>query len=170
MKMFRFCPSCGSKDILFDNIKEFKCNSCSFSYFHNVAAAAAAMLEYDGKILFIRRQREPRKGKLDLPGGFIDPDESAEEGLNRELTEELGITLDKMEYIGSSQNTYEYKGIIYNTCDMLFYSKIDTIPTQLDESEIAAIELIDPYKVSMDEIAFISSQKGLELFKKSRSV
>ena len=71
MKMFRFCPSCGSKGIFFDNIKEFKCNSCSFSYFHNVAAAAAAMLEYDGKILFIRRQREPRKGKLDLPGGFI---------------------------------------------------------------------------------------------------
>ncbi|MBN2590073.1 MAG: NUDIX domain-containing protein [Sedimentisphaerales bacterium] len=168
MKTFKFCPSCKSDNVCFDGIKEFKCNACSFIFFHNVAAAAAAMLEYDGKILFIRREREPRKGKLDLPGGFIDPNESAEEGLNRELQEELGITLDTMKYIGSAQNTYEYKGVTYNTCDLLFYSKIETLPTQFDKSEIASIELIDPHEVDKDEFAFKSTQKGIELLIRSK--
>ncbi len=168
MKTFKFCPSCGSDGIHYDGVKEFKCNACSFTYFQNVAAAAAAMLEYEGKILFIRREREPRKGKLDLPGGFIDPNESAEEGLNRELQEELGITLDTMKYLGSAPNVYKFKDVTYNTCDLFFYSKIDALPAQIDKSEIAAMELTDPRKVDKSELAFISSQKGIELLIKSK--
>ncbi len=170
MKTFKFCPSCKSDDVSFDGVKEFKCNACSFTYFHNTAAAAAAILEYDGKILFIRREREPRKGKLDLPGGFIDPNESAEDGLNRELQEELGITLDTMKYIGSAPNVYKYKNVTYNTCDLLFYSKIETIPTKLDKSEIATLELLNPSKINKNDIAFISTQIGLELLKKCKVI
>lgn len=137
------------------------------------------MLEYDGKILFIRRVREPGKGKLDLPGGFIDPNESAEDGLNRELQEELGITIPSLvtrktshglKYIGSAPNTYKYKDVTYNTCDLFFYSKIEALPAQFDKSEIAALELIDPMKVEKDDFAFKSSQKGIELLIKSKIV
>lgn len=170
MKTFRFCPFCKSDNVSFDGIKEFKCNACSFTYFHNVAAAAAAMLEYDGKILFIRREREPRKGKLDLPGGFIDPNESAEDGLNRELNEELGITLDTMKYIGSAPNVYKFKDVTYNTCDLFFYSKIEAIPTKLDKSEIATLELIDPLKINKNDIAFMSTHIGIELLKKRKII
>ncbi|MBN1972312.1 MAG: NUDIX domain-containing protein [Sedimentisphaerales bacterium] len=168
MKMFSFCPACGSSDIHFDGIKELKCASCSFTYFHNIAAAAAAMLEYDGKILFVRRVREPGKGKLDLPGGFIDPNESAEDGLNRELKEELGFTLEKMKYLGSAPNTYLFKGITYNTCDLFFYAKIKTLPEEFDKSEIAALELIDPLKVNKNDLAFKSAHKGIELLLKNQ--
>jgi NAD+ diphosphatase len=164
MKIFSFCPSCGSKEIHFDGIKQFKCDSCSFAYFHNVAAAVAALLDYNGKILFVRRVREPRKGKLDLPGGFIDPKESAENGMNRELKEELGITLAQMQYLGSAPNIYLYKDVTYNTCDLFFYAKIQSIPTNVDGSEIASLELIDPLKVDKNEIAFNSTKRGLELF------
>jgi NAD+ diphosphatase len=166
MKIFSFCPSCGSKEIHFDGIKQFKCNSCSFTYFQNVAASAAALLEYNGKILFVRRVREPRRGKLDLPGGFIDPNESAEDGMNRELKEELGITFDHMQYLGSAPNIYLYKDVTYNTCDLFFYAKIQSLPTYIEDSEIASLELIDPLKVDKNEIAFNSTQKGLELLKK----
>ena len=166
MKTFKFCPSCKSDDIHYDGLKEFKCNVCSFTYFHNTAAAGAALLEYEGKILFISREREPQKGKLDLPGGFIDPDESAEDGLNRELQEELGITLDTMKYIGSAPNVYKYKNVTYNTCDLFFYSKIDALPMEFDNSEIAGFELIDPSEVNKDDFAFKSTQKGIELLLK----
>ena len=186
MKTFKFCPSCKSEDVSYDGLKEFKCNACSFTYFHNTAAAAAALLEYEGKILFIRRFREPGKGKLDLPGGFIDPNESAEDGLNRELTEELGIIIPSLDtlnscpkscvpcdesretspglkYIGSASNIYIYKDVTYNTCDLFFYAKIDSLPTQIDKSEIAGLELMDPTKVDFNEFAFKSSEKGIEL-------
>jgi NAD+ diphosphatase len=163
MKTFSFCPACGSNDIYFDGIKHFKCNACLFTYFHNVATAAAAILEYEKKILFVRRVREPGKGLLDLPGGFTDPKESAENGLNRELKEELGITIEKMQYLGSAPNMYKYKDVTYNTCDLFFYSKIDTLPAEIDKSEIASLELIDPRKVQKNELAFDSTKKGIEL-------
>lgn len=163
MKTFRFCPSCGSGDIHFDGIKRLRCNACSFTYFHNVANATAAILEYDGKILFVRRTKEPGEGMLDLPGGFTDPNESAEEGLKRELTEELGIIIDNMKYLGSAPNIYKYKGVTYNTCDLFFYSKLEALPTEINKSEITALELIDPLKVEKTEFAFKSTQKGIEL-------
>lgn len=169
MKKFSFCPSCGSKKIQFDGIKQYKCESCSFIYFQNVAASAAAMLEYDGKILFVRRAREPRKGKLDLPGGFIDPNESAEEGMNRELKEELGITFEHMEFLGSAPNIYLYKDVTYHTCDLFFYAKIRSLPADIDNSEIVSLELIDPLKVDKNEVAFESTKKGIELFIARRS-
>ena len=164
MKIFQYCPSCKSSDISYDGIKQFKCSSCSFTYFHNIAAAAAAILEYDKKILLIRRAKEPGKDKLDLPGGFIDPKESAEEGLKREITEELGITINEMKYLGSSPNIYEYKGITYNTCDLFFYSKIQTLPTDFNKSEISAIELKEPSGIHQKDVAFTSTIKGIRLF------
>ena len=168
MKTFVFCPLCGSKNINFDGMKQYKCNACSFIYFQNVATAAAAILEHDNKILFVRRIREPGKGKLDLPGGFIDPKESAEEGLNRELKEELGITIAKMKYLGSAPNIYIYENVAYNTCDLFFYARIQTLPVNVDNSEIASLELIDPCKLQKDELAFNSTQKGIEIFIKSK--
>ncbi len=163
MKIFSFCPVCKSDNIYFDGIKEFHCKECSFTYFHNAAAATAAFLEYDRKIMFVRRFREPRKGLLDLPGGFIDPNESAEDGLNRELQEELGITLDNMKYLGSAPNIYTYKNVTYNTCDLFFYSKISAMPEKIDDSEIVSIEMIDPLKINKNELAFKSTHKGIEL-------
>jgi len=168
MEIFEYCPRCKSSDISFDNKKKFKCSACSFTYFHNVATAAAAILEFDRKILFIKRAREPGKGKLDLPGGFIDPEESVEEGLNRELKEELGITLDKMKYLGSSPNVYKYKDVTYNTCDLFFYSKIESFPTEFDKTEISELVLFNPEEIVPKDFAFKSIPKGLELFRNAK--
>ena len=167
MKIFEYCPSCGSRDIFFDDIKQFACKACSFTYFHNVAAAVAAILEYEGKILFIRRGQEPEKGKLDFPGGFVDPKEAAEEGLKREIKEELNINLGELKYLGSSPNIYRYKGVLYNTCDLFFYSKIDVFPTELDRTEITELVLINPTEIPDDKIAFESTKIGLRLFNQS---
>ena len=165
MKIFEYCPRCKSSDIPFDNKKKFKCSACSFTYFHNVATAAAAILEYDKKILLIRRAREPGKGKLDLPGGFINPEESVEDGLKREIKEELGINLNEIKYIGSSPNVYEYKEVTYNTCDLFFYSKIESVPTEFNRTEISELVLINLSEIVLKDFAFNSTPKGLELYR-----
>jgi len=46
---------------------------------------------YKDKVLLIKRKNEPFKGKLALPGGFVDPNESPFRSACRELREETGI-------------------------------------------------------------------------------
>jgi len=167
MKPFNYCPFCGSMDIFFDDIKKFHCKKCAFTFYHNVAAAVAVILQYEDKVILIRRSEEPCKGKLDLPGGFVDPKETVEDAGKREIEEELGIGVNNLRYLGSYPNIYEYKGVPYNTCDIFFYSEIDTLPTNFDKTEIEELVLINPLEVPDEEIAFESTKVGLRLFARS---
>ena len=111
----------------------------------------------------IKRNREPAKGKLDLPGGFIDPNESAEDGLRREIREELQMDLGELKYVGSCPNVYEYKDVIYNTCDLFFHCRIDFFPTEFDAKEIEELILVNPAEMPIDDIAFDSIKKFFDL-------
>ena len=92
-QIFTYCPHCGSKDIEFPNLVRFLCHQCGFVYYHNIAAAVAVIFRREREILFAVRNIDPDKGKLDLPGGFIDPDENAEAAACREVNEELGLEI-----------------------------------------------------------------------------
>ncbi|MGE3692173.1 MAG: (deoxy)nucleoside triphosphate pyrophosphohydrolase [Novosphingobium sp.] len=66
---------------------------------------AAALLNNDGKILVQKRKADGAHGGLwEFPGGKLEPGESPESGLIRELVEELGIRLeaDSLEWVASS--------------------------------------------------------------------
>lgn len=169
MKTFNYCPSCGSKEIVFDGMKEFTCGACSFTYFQNIAAAVGTILVCEGKIVLIRRKQEPGKGLLDLPGGFVDPEETAEEAAKREIREELKIDVDTLHYLGSSPNIYEFKGVRYQSCDLLFHAQIDTFPTEFDETEVEELVFMDLMEIPDDGIAFESIRMGLRLFRDLRS-
>ena len=164
MKTFNYCPSCGEGDILFDGIKQFNCKECSFEYYHNVAIAVAVILDYDHKILLTKRNEEPGKGKLDLPGGFVDPKESAEEAAKREIREELKIETGDMQYFGSFPNVYEYKDVVYNVCDLFFYSRINTLVTDFDRTEIQELIFLNPSEIPIDKLAFESTKMCLSHF------
>ncbi len=169
IKPFNYCPACGSGDIFLGDMKKVGCRDCSFTYYHNVAAAVAAILECDKKVVLIQRAKEPGKGKLDLPGGFVDPKESAEEAVKREIKEELRIDLGEPGYLGSYPNIYKYEGVTYHTCDLFFYCKIDALPTDFDRMEIEELFLINPLEIPDDKIAFESVKMGLGIFQSSES-
>ena len=164
IKPFNCCPACGSSDIVFDNNKKFCCRDCSFTYYHNVAAAVAAILQYDKKIVLIKRAKEPGRGKLDLPGGFVDPKESAEEAVIREIKEELHIDIREPKYLGSYPNVYKFKDVLYHTCDLFFYCKIEALPTDFDKIEIKELVLINHSDIPIDKIAFESTKVAIEQF------
>jgi len=118
---FRFCPHCGMACSA-AAAREFHCGCCGFRYFHNVAAAVAAFILCDGALLATRRAHAPAAGTLDLPGGFVDPGESLEQALARELAEELGwATLPAVpRYLFSLPNVYPFASVDYATSDCFF--------------------------------------------------
>jgi mutator protein MutT len=119
--VLKFCPRCGSKNFKSTSNKSFICDDCEFPFFTNAAAAVAGIIENDkGEILLTVRGREPKKGTLDLPGGFVDPGETAEEALIREIKEELHIDVKIKKYFSTFCNEYLYGGLVYSTLDMVF--------------------------------------------------
>ncbi|WP_395093944.1 NUDIX domain-containing protein [Vaginella massiliensis] len=156
---FHFCPSCRSIHIEIIANHQFICRSCGMEYFHNVASATAVILRHQDQILFTVRNREPHKGMLDLPGGFIDPNETAEEGASRELKEELNLEVDleRLHYLMSQPNTYLYKGIEYKTCDFAFeVLQLNSLQFDLELDEISSVKWVKIDDINLDEIAFDS--------------
>lgn len=52
-------------------------------------------------LLLIRRKNEPFKNQWSLPGGFLEMDEALETGALRELKEETGLNLQKLQQVGA---------------------------------------------------------------------
>jgi ADP-ribose pyrophosphatase YjhB (NUDIX family) len=179
--MFNYCPSCASNNIIFESKRVFNCPVCGFVYYYNTAAATGCIIsipddDNDERLLFLVRGREPAKGKLDLPGGFVDPGEGALEGLYRELREELGWAppvspgaplTGIFKLVGSFPNVYPYKGIIYNTCDMYFSLHAPGLREKdfhLEQDEVSAVCFIKPKDINFDELAFDSLRRAVRAY------
>ena len=94
MKPFRFCPSCGDELRDPDHEGGCACESCGRAWYRNMAPTVGAAIVKDARALVTVRAREPEKGKLDVPGGFLGPNEDPLTGLRREVSEELGIEVE----------------------------------------------------------------------------
>ena len=163
----QYCPQCGTTNLQWENNRKWLCSHCDFVLFHNVAGAVAVIITYEDEILFTRRNQEPKKGLLDLPGGFTDPKESAEETCTREINEELSISIvsEKLIYKGSLPNIYLYKNVLYNTLDLFFeYPIEDKFEVTLEESEINEVVWIKKLDINLDDIAFDSQKKFLRKY------
>lgn len=57
----------------------------------NVTVDAIIYSIFSNDLLMIRRGNEPHKGKLALPGGFMNADETSKDACIRELREEIGL-------------------------------------------------------------------------------
>ncbi|MDX1951951.1 MAG: NUDIX domain-containing protein [Verrucomicrobiota bacterium] len=158
-ELFRHCPKCGQARLSQTQPSPFQCHQCGFTYYFGPTAAAAAILERtDGKALVIRRARNPASGKIGLPGGFLEIGETAEEGLRREVLEEVGITLDHLEFLGSEPNLYHYAGVTYPVLDFYFKAFVPANQIVVALDDVAAFEWITPSDLPLDEIAFPSTR------------
>ena len=89
-----YCSFCGERFEL-DAPWPRRCLYCGNSTYRNPLPVAVVLLPMAGGVVVVRRNIEPRKGTLTLPGGYIDWGETWQEGAQRELLEETGIEIDR---------------------------------------------------------------------------
>lgn len=147
LEKFKFCPVCGSSHFEVQDEKSKRCRNCGFEYFLNPSSANAAFIfNREGQLLVEKRKKEPAKGMLDLPGGFADIGETAEQGVVREVKEETGLDVTKCTYLFSFPNKYRYSGFDVPTLDSFFRCEVaDTsvLRAQDDAAEVQWVDLDD---------------------------
>ena len=135
LEKFHYCPVCGSARFEVHDEKSKRCADCGFTYYFNASSATVAfILNRRNELLVCRRAKEPAKGTLDLPGGFIDRGETGEEGVAREVMEETGLTVTRADYRFSLPNTYLYSDFLVHTLDQFFVCQVE------DDSSLSAMD------------------------------
>jgi len=152
--VIKHCLRCGCKDFIsVDGGRSFKCEECDFVYFINNSAAVACLIfNEENKLLLCRRAVEPEIGKLDLPGGFVEPMETAEQAVKREIMEELKVTVTAQEYLTSFPNEYIFSGFSVFTLDMAFLCRIDSVKNIVPGDDISAVKFVLPENIDMQEL------------------
>jgi len=167
--LFTHCPACGSDRFILHNIKSKQCESCGFVYYVNPSAAVASFIVNDsGDLLVCRRGKEPAKGTLDLPGGFVDGNESAEQAIGREIAEELKARVTKVKYVFSLPNEYEYSLLTVPTLDMFFECTLEDLTNLKPSDDVADCFFVPLNEVKPELFGLMSIRKAVGMFVSER--
>lgn len=167
LDLFGYCPKCGSPHFEVNDEKSKKCADCGFVYYFNASAATVSFILNDkGELLVCRRGKEPAKGTLDLPGGFIDLYETAEEGIAREVREETGLEMTGAEYLFTLPNTYLYSGFLVHTLDLFFLGRVKGSRRLLAMDDVSDTCWMPLEQIRPEEFGLDSVRKGVIRFLK----
>ena len=166
---FDYCPMCGSSRFVVNNVKSKRCADCGFIYYANPSSATVALILNEKKeLLVVRRKNDPAKGTLDLPGGFVDMNETGEEGMAREVEEETGLRVTSLKYLFSVPNLYRYSGIIIHTLDMFYLCGVADLSSVRAMDDAEDYQWIPLEKIDLEQFGLVSVREGLRRFLESR--
>lgn len=132
----KFCGRCGNTTSLRPNERCLECTSCGQLSYPKLAPAIMALVKKDNKILLARSPQFPGKAYSVL-SGFVDPGETLEQCVAREVLEEVGIRVKNIQYFGSQPWPFSYSLMIGFTCEWLEGE------IQINPSEIEAADWFD---------------------------
>lgn len=146
----RFCYICGSK-VQPKSQNSWWCDSCQQEYFDNPRATAEVAIFNDkGEVLLAERAFDPWQGKYDLPGGFMETNESAEDTALREIEEELGLAkseLSELVYVASWPGSYPWGKETYDVITTTFTARLLTDRPIKTNDDVAAIKFVSPTEI-----------------------
>ena len=148
-----YCEKCGSIteniNVEGDSIKRDVCKACGFIKYINPKIIVGVLPEKDESILLCKRDIEPSKGKWPIPSGFMEMNESLEDGARRESLEEANCKFDFIRLYGT------YSIPIIGQVLFVFLGKIinDDFKAMDETSEV---KLFPISKIPWEQIAFPS--------------
>jgi NAD+ diphosphatase len=96
----RFCARCGAPTQLAKGGWQRDCGACASQHFPRVDPVAIMLVEHDGQLLLGRQARFP-PGSYSALAGFVEPGETIEEAVAREVLEEAGVRVRDVRYVAS---------------------------------------------------------------------
>jgi NADH pyrophosphatase NudC (nudix superfamily) len=100
---FKFCPQCGAPLVTRQHHGRERAlceaSGCGYVHWGNPTPVVAAIIEHEGHVLLARGKGWPEK-MFALVAGFLEAGESPEEGVLREVKEELGLDAELVELVG----------------------------------------------------------------------
>lgn len=163
---YKFCPFCGGKlKIRLEELKKRKyCSFCHWTYYPHVAASAEAIILRKGKVLMVKRKREPYKNTWMFPAGFVDFGEHPAETLAREVAEETGLKIKKAKLFEVLQSIDDPR----SPGHFLFFYHVEASGNKLetDKAENADVEWKDIKKTP--KIGWKSHQYIFKLLKEKK--
>ena len=107
-KNYIFCPRCSAR---FKKVEEhLYCPQCEFRVYPSPTPATAVfILNQENQLLLGERKINPQKGYWDAIGGFVEPEESVEEGAIREVKEESNLDVEIKYILGTLEDVYQGK-------------------------------------------------------------
>jgi NAD+ diphosphatase len=95
-----FCGQCGAENCRKSDTRAKECPKCGLLTFPRISPAVIVSVERDDKLLLARSNRFVT-GFYSVLAGFVEPGETIEETVRREIKEEVGIDVRNIRYFGS---------------------------------------------------------------------
>lgn len=137
----RFCGSCGAETIVRAAGHERYCESCKTPHFPRTDPAVI-MLVTDGDRAVLGRQKIWPQGMYSTLAGFVEPGESLEDAVRREVLEEVGLICDDVTY-SSSQPWPFPQSIMLGFHATAVTKDIVVHPTEMDDAQWFSREDLD---------------------------
>ena len=142
---YRFCPMCTAplEEKILDNYPRLVCTAedCDFVHWQNPTPVVAAVVEREGKVVLTRSPGWP-PGFHALVAGFLERNETPEEGIMREVKEELGLDTVSLDLIG------HYAFDLRNQIIFAYHVEAEgeiVVGDELEGIKIVAPEEIEPW-------------------------
>ena len=137
----RFCGRCGSHTVPEQGGYRLGCPQCGLQHFPRTDPVVIMLVHHQGRALLARGTRFPGRRLFSALAGFVEPGESAEEAVAREVLEETGVALGRITYHSSQPWPYP------NSLMLGFHAEAASTELTLDPAEIA-----EAYWLTPDEI------------------
>ena len=132
----QFCGACGTPTAAKPNERARQCPSCGQTHYPRLAPAVMALVRRGNELLLARSPHFP-PGMHSALAGFVEPGESLEQCLHREVREEVGIEVTNLAYFSSQPWPFPHSLMIAFNCE---HAGGDITP---DPTEIEAADWFD---------------------------
>ena len=106
-RQHRFCGQCGAGTFALDGQRGLKCPNCQLTQYPRLSPSMIALITRGDEVLLARSPRFA-PGVFSTLAGFVEPGESAEACVHREIMEEVGVTVGNLRYQGSQNWPYPH--------------------------------------------------------------
>lgn len=97
----RHCGRCGNRMALEQEERALICTACQNSLYPRISPAIIVAITSDHRLLLARSGRFPGKRMFSVIAGYVEPGETLEDCVQREIMEEVGLTVRRIRYFGS---------------------------------------------------------------------